>query len=261
MSQESTGRARLCPNCANTIDEKSVKCPYCKAEFSADFVPQWLHRNAPASEARTDVSRIKKFPIPAKFVWSAAALALILIAFYIGTYLQRTQMALTAEAYSKQLQTKDQTITDQETQLTRLRQQLNDKTNELAELKTKFDESQKTLAGAQHRLTAANRDVDRLNTTRSAAVTRTTARASDASPSYPARPAVRRTEPSVYETVRRTSVYENPSAQARVISQIGSGTRITVVSSAGDWLEVRSKHGNPPGYVRSDDARLVNRVN
>lgn len=28
-----------------------------------------------------------------------------------------------------------------------------------------------------------------------------------------------------------------------------------------DWLEVRSKHGNPPGYVGSDDARLIGRVN
>ncbi|HEX7233354.1 MAG TPA: SH3 domain-containing protein, partial [Candidatus Binatia bacterium] len=65
----------------------------------------------------------------------------------------------------------------------------------------------------------------------------------------------------VYETVRETSVYDNPSPQGRVISQIRGGTRINVVSSGGNWLEVRSKHGNPPGYVRSDDARLVSRAN
>jgi len=27
-----------------------------------------------------------------------------------------------------------------------------------------------------------------------------------------------------------------------------------VVRSAGDWLEVRSKHGKPPGFIRRDDA-------
>jgi hypothetical protein len=41
----------------------------------------------------------------------------------------------------------------------------------------------------------------------------------------------------------------------------GKGTRINVVSAAGDWLEVRSKHGNPPGYVRSDEARPIARTN
>ncbi|HZA56243.1 MAG TPA: SH3 domain-containing protein, partial [Candidatus Udaeobacter sp.] len=75
-------------------------------------------------------------------------------------------------------------------------------------------------------------------------------------------PVARRTaEPGVYETTRATSVYENPSSASRVISQISSGTRINVVSSAGGWLEVRSKRGNPPGYVRSDDARLTDRAN
>src|SRR5262249_37394994 len=64
-------------------------------------------------------------------------------------------------------------------------------------------------------------------------------------------------EPGVYETTRETPVYENPSSTSRVISQISRGTRINVVSSSGNWLEVRSKHGNPPGYVRSDDARLI----
>ena len=87
-------------------------------------------------------------------------------------------------------------------------------------------------------------------------------RAPDTAASIPAAPAARRTaEPGVYETTQATSVYENPSSTARVISQIGRGTRINVVSSAGEWLEVRSNRGNPPGYVRSDDARLIGRVN
>jgi hypothetical protein len=46
-----------------------------------------------------------------------------------------------------------------------------------------------------------------------------------------------------------------------VLSRISGGTQITVVRSVGEWLEVRSKHGNPPGFVRADDATFVRRVN
>jgi uncharacterized protein YgiM (DUF1202 family) len=70
----------------------------------------------------------------------------------------------------------------------------------------------------------------------------------------------RTAEAGVYETTRPTSVYENPSSGSTVISQIDKGTRINVVGSRGDWLEVRSKRGNPPGYVRSDDARQIARA-
>ncbi|MGN6733641.1 MAG: SH3 domain-containing protein [Candidatus Binatia bacterium] len=205
------------------------------------------------------MKRAKTSLIPARFVWPATTLLLIFVAFYAGAYVQRRQTALTAEAYSKHLQTKDQMIENQETQMNRLRQQLSDNTNQLTELKSKLEESQKTVAAKQQRLADANHAVERLNTTRS-----TAARVGARTPpsSYPAPlPSARRMEAGVYETVHQTSVYDNPSSQARVISQIRGGTRINVVSSAGDWLEVRSKHGNPPGYVRSNDARPISRVN
>jgi len=41
------------------------------------------------------------------------------------------------------------------------------------------------------------------------------------------------------------------------VSAINKGTRVTVVGSVGEWLEVRSKHGNPPGFIRRDDAMFV----
>jgi uncharacterized membrane-anchored protein YhcB (DUF1043 family) len=262
MIEQSISGARLCPNCANTIQENAAKCPYCKAEFSKDSVPHWLNRNTPVSERPTDLKRIKKSPIPAKFVWPAATLLLILLAFYVGAYVQRREMALTAEAYSKHLQTKDEMIQNQETHMSRLRQQLNENTNQLAELKNKLQESQKTVAATQQRLAAANHQVERVNTTRSAGAPRVGSRAPASSQSYPAPlPTTRRTEAGVYETVRETSVYDNPSSQARVISQIRGGTRINVVNSGGEWLEVHSKHGNPPGYVRSTDARPITRRN
>jgi hypothetical protein len=45
-----------------------------------------------------------------------------------------------------------------------------------------------------------------------------------------------------------------------MLSRISKGTRVAVVRSVGDWLEVRSKHGNPPGFIRTDDAMFVSRA-
>jgi TolA-binding protein len=60
-----------------------------------------------------------------------------------------------------------------------------------------------------------------------------------------------------YETVRSTSVFEEPSASSRKVGSIPNGTKVRVVSSTGDWLEVRSKSGRPPGFIRQDDAVLM----
>lgn len=147
----------------------------------------------------------------------------------------------------------------QQTQLAQIQQQLSENSNQLAKMKTKLEENQKALSATQQRLGVATREANRLNATRSVADIRTASRAPDAISSYPASAsAKRKIEPGVYETTQATSVYENPSSTARVITQIGRGTGINVVSSAGDWLEVRSNRGNPPGYVRSDDSRPLN---
>ena len=74
-------------------------------------------------------------------------------------------------------------------------------------------------------------------------------------------PARRGAEPGVYETRRATTVYEEPLGSARVVTQIAKGTEVTVVRSVGDWLEVRSKRGNPPGFIRADDAMLIRIAN
>ena len=256
MIQEPTG-ARLCPNCANTIEEDATKCRYCKAELTADSVPQWLKRNE--REPRISSKNGRKSLIPTKFIWPAVTLILVLVAFYVGGYIQRNESALTAQAYSKRLQTKDQMIQDQEAQLNRLRQELNDKSNQLAGAKAKLEQSQKEASATQKRLDLANREVTRLNTSRPVAVAKASSRPPDSARSSAPVVTARRNEAGLYETIRETPVFETPSSQARVISQIRGGTRINVVKSAGDWLEVRSKHGNPPGYVRSDSARLIAR--
>jgi hypothetical protein len=46
-----------------------------------------------------------------------------------------------------------------------------------------------------------------------------------------------------------------------VISRIGKGTRINVVRSDGDWLEVMSRRGNPPGFILRDDTMYVAQSN
>lgn len=262
MIGESTTRTGLCPYCANSIEEDAAKCSYCKADLLSGVAPKWLNRNERSPEPRMELNSKKKFPIPSKFIWSVIMLVVILSAFFAGGYIQRSELSAVSQASVKQLQVKDQIIQSQQAQLAQVQQQLSENSNNLAEMKSKLEESQKALSATQRQLEVASRGADRLNANRPVAVRRTASRAPDTASSLPAAAAPRRTvEPGVYETTQATSVYENPSAAARVISQIGRGTRINVVSSAGDWLEVRSNRGNPPGYVRSDDARLIGRVN
>jgi hypothetical protein len=65
----------------------------------------------------------------------------------------------------------------------------------------------------------------------------------------------------LYETVRATAVHEEPLSSSRVLTRVGGATQITVVRGVGEWLEVRSKHGNPPGFIRTEDAKFVARAN
>lgn len=63
--------------------------------------------------------------------------------------------------------------------------------------------------------------------------------------------------PGTYQTTRPTTVYEAPSASAKVVANIDSGVPVNVVGSNGEFLEVRSKSGKPPGFIRSADATLT----
>jgi hypothetical protein len=96
---------------------------------------------------------------------------------------------------------------------------------------------------------------------RSAATNGSPAPMPPASAARPSAPAVtsRAAEAGVYETVRATTVFEQPSASSRNVASIPPGTRVNVVSSTGSWLEVHSKSGKPPGFIRRGDAVLVDR--
>lgn len=80
--------------------------------------------------------------------------------------------------------------------------------------------------------------------------------------SQPPTPASRSgANPGVYETLRSTPLYEEPSAVARVVATIPGNTRVSVVGTSGEWLEVHSRRGNPPGFIRRDDATLIEKSN
>ena len=258
MIENSTMQTRLCPYCANSIAEDAADCRYCKADFSSQFAPRWLKRDEASPEPQVGSDNPKRFSIPAKFIWLGAMLVVALTAFFAGGYIQRSELSLSSQANLKQLQAKEQMIQTQEAQLAQTRQQLNENSNQLAEMKTKLEASRKELSLTQQRVSAAARQADRPNASRPPVARRIASRAPDTAASVPQPVAARRTTAAgVYETVRATPVHEDASSTSRIISQIDGGTRINVVSSTGGWLEVRSKRGNPPGYVRSDDARQI----
>jgi hypothetical protein len=264
MTEKNFSETRLCPFCANSIDEHAAKCNFCKADLSSDAMPNWLKRGETGPEPRPGSNGGKKFSIPSQFIWPAAIAAVGLAAFFAGSYVQRSELSQATQANLKQLQAKDQMIQSQEAQLAQTRQQLNESSTQLAALKSKLEESRKELSSAQQRLTVNRRQAEQSgsNANRSAPVRRAGSRPPDAAAPAPGTsPARRTTEAGVYETTQATAVYESPSSSARVVSQIGRGTRINVVSSAGTWLEVRSRQGNPPGFVRAADARQVARAN
>jgi hypothetical protein len=263
MIENSTIQTQLCPYCANSIGEDATKCSYCKADLRSEHVPRWLNRDETSTAPRTRSANDKKrFSMRSKFIWPVTLFVVASAAFLVGGHMQRNRLLHVSEADSKRLEAKDQMIQSQEAQLTQLRQQLHDSSDQLVGVKTKLEESQKELSAMRQRLGVTTRELDRLNASRSVAAKRTASPSSGRSSSLPSQASTRRPgAPGVYETIQDTSVRENPSSTSRVVSQLGRGTRINVVGAAGEWLEVRSRYGNPPGYVRSADVRPIGQAN
>jgi hypothetical protein len=57
-----------------------------------------------------------------------------------------------------------------------------------------------------------------------------------------------------YEIVRSTRVFSEPNESSRPVARVDAGTEISVVAARDEWLEVRSRHGRPPGFIRKDAA-------
>jgi Bacterial SH3 domain len=61
-----------------------------------------------------------------------------------------------------------------------------------------------------------------------------------------------------FQTVRSTQVFSAPSQDSELIVNIAKGTKVNVVDSRDGWLEIRSKHGRPPGFIRQETAVRLN---
>jgi len=60
-----------------------------------------------------------------------------------------------------------------------------------------------------------------------------------------------------YEITQSSRVYAAPSELSQQMGDIEPGVRVTVVNSKNGWLEIHSKHGRPPGYIRKESARVL----
>src|SRR5262245_11605530 len=130
------------------------------------------------------------------------------------------------------LQHQEEKIKDMEDQIARLQKELEESSKQIASFQAGSDETTRARRLAQRSVNNSRREQTRL---------------ADQDPS-PER---------FYQTVRSASVFEEPSASSRKVGSIANGNRVRVVGSTGDWLEVRSKQGRPPGFIRRDDAVLM----
>jgi chromosome segregation ATPase len=127
----------------------------------------------------------------------------------------------------------EEKIRDLEDRVARLQKELEEGSKQVGSLQAGSDENTRAHRSAQRKVNNSRREENRL---------------AGPSPSP---------EPSFYEAVRSTSVFEEPSASSREVATISKGSKVRVVGSTGDWLEVRSSQGRPPGFIRRDDAILM----
>ena len=122
--------------------------------------------------------------------------------------------------------------------------------NHVKELEAKLADTRNELAAVQQKLKAAQKQLARAPAPAAPARDRM----ASAPPASPPQAQPRRaTEAGQYAVVRDTSLLEKPSSSAREVALVQRGIIVNVISSVGEWYEVRSKYGKPPGYIRRED--------
>ena len=66
---------------------------------------------------------------------------------------------------------------------------------------------------------------------------------------------------ATYRVIRPSQVYAAPSEVSRSLGAIEPGTNVTVVNARDGWLEIHSKHGRPPGFIRREVAARLTSQN
>ena len=64
-----------------------------------------------------------------------------------------------------------------------------------------------------------------------------------------------------YQVIRSSRVYAAPNELSRSVGEIEPGVNVRVVNSRDGWLEIHSKHGRPPGFIRRDVAAKISGQN
>ncbi len=88
--------------------------------------------------------------------------------------------------------------------------------------------------------------------------------------SAPAKPAIEAPAPAkelpkkaavtaagVYQVTQSTRVFAAPAEYAQQVGEIEPGLKVTVVNARDGWLEIHSKNGRPPGFIRSNAAARI----
>ncbi len=254
-------QTRLCPRCANSITYDALSCPYCRADLPPSIEPEWPRKD---DDWALTTPSVEKGRLTVK---SKAILILGLGVFAVGVYLvggnrERSDLGPMLEEQQRSLQEKDATINDLKVQLAQLRQEQQGARSELDDLKARLQESSNDLVVMQKRLADTNHEVEALAAVRNSSTPRPVARSIEQPPPATSNRSLRGRgglEPGTYESTRTASVYEAPASSSKIVTQVSKGTELNVVRSVGDWVEIRSKHGNPPGYVRADDIAATSR--
>jgi hypothetical protein len=155
------------------------------------------------------------------------------IVFALVTFLAVATFWTPSGRDSFALQEQEDKIREMEDRVAKLQRELEESSKQIGRLQDRSDEPRSERRSNERRVIPSRREETRVASQRPAQ------------------------EMRFYETVRNTAVFEEPSASSRKVATIPNGSKVRVVGSTGDWLEVRSKQGRPPGFIRTDDAVLM----